>query len=78
MEILTETQVRRIRQVTDALGLDWNGVVVPLAAREGGLEKVMPDGKLLIRAPAGAAFESWWTGLRDRLEALDLGRTPRA
>lgn len=78
MEVLTEAQVRCIREVTDALGLDWNFVVVPLAAREKGLEQVLPDGKLLIRAPGGASFEPWRAGLRARLEALDLGRTPRA
>jgi len=78
MEILTEAEVRAIREVTDALGLDWNHVVVPLAAREGGLEMILPDGKLLIRAPAGPAFGPWRAGLRERLERMDLGRTPRA
>lgn len=77
MEVLTEVQGGRIREVTDALGLDWDSVVVPLAAREKGMEMILPDGKLLIRAPAGAAFERWWAGLRDRLEALNLGRMRR-
>lgn len=78
MDMLTEAEVRRIHEVTDGFRLDRDQVVVPLAAFEGEREMVLPDGKLLVRAPAGAAFGPWLAGLRARLERLDLGRTPRA
>jgi hypothetical protein len=38
----------------------------------------MVDGKLLIHAPGGPAFDPWLEGLRGRLEAMDLGAVPRA
>jgi hypothetical protein len=78
MTLLTPEQIRRIRGVTDSLQLDWDAVVVPLAASATPLERVMVDGKLLVRPPGGAAFDSWFTGLRVRLAALELDRVPRA
>jgi hypothetical protein len=78
MDILTEGQVRRLFEVTDGFRLDRDQVVVPLAGREKGMEMVLPDGKLLVGAPGGAAFEPWLAGLKARLERLDLSRTPRA
>jgi hypothetical protein len=63
--------------VTDGLELHRDWVVVPLNAAEEGLELVMPDGKVLIRAPGGTAFEPWLKDLPRRLAALDLRATPR-
>ena len=77
MELLTDDQVARITRVTDQLDLHPDWVVVPLNVADEGLEMMQPDGKVLIRAPGGAAFEPWLAGLRGRLERLDLGRTPR-
>jgi hypothetical protein len=77
MELLTVTRVERIYRVTDSLDLHRDWVVVPLNTAEEGSEIMQPDGKLLIRAPGGPAFEPWLAGLRGRLEQLDLGRTPR-
>lgn len=78
MTLLTSDQIRRIRETTDALQLDWDAVVVPLAASSTPFERVMVDGKLLIRPPGGAAFDPWFSGLRDRLLSLELERVPRA
>lgn len=77
MELLTADQVERIYRVADALDLHRDWVVVPLNTAAEGAEILQPDGKILIRAPGGAAFEPWLAGLRSRVEALDLGRTPR-
>lgn len=77
MEILTEEQVERIHRVCDQLGLSRDWVVVPLNAAEEPLEMLHPDGKLLLRPPGGVRFEPWLASLRDRLEALDLGRAAR-
>ncbi len=77
MELLTAEQVERIYQVTDQLGLQRDWVVVPLNAADHDVEMLHPDGKLLIRPPRGEAFDAWLQGLRERLEALDLGRAAR-
>lgn len=77
MRILSPEQIARIYGVTDLLKLNRNWIVVPLSASEAPLEQLLPDGKLLIHAPDGAAFEPWLAELPERLEALELHRTPR-
>lgn len=77
MELLTADQVERIYRITDQLDLNRDWVVVPLNVADQGLEMMHPDGKLLLRAPGGDRFESWLRELPDRLQELDLGRTPR-
>lgn len=76
--LLTASQVQRIFEITDALQLHRNWIVVPLVAGDVPQEFVLPDGKILLRPPAGAAFEPWIADLRPRLERLPLSRTPRA
>ncbi len=76
--VLTEEQVARVYALTDSLLLNPDWVVVPLVGSDTGLERILPDGKLLIRPAAGAAFEAWFTGLQHRLEALELDRALRA
>jgi len=77
MELLSADDVERIYRVTDGLDLHRDWVVVPLNVAGEGKELVMPDGKVLIRAPGGDAFEPWLKHLRERLETLDLRGTPR-
>jgi hypothetical protein len=78
MDILTPEQIARIYAVTDALDLNRNFVVVPLATKVGGLEMILPDGKLLVRGPPAGAFEAWFAGLRERLMGLEIARVRRA
>ncbi|MHC4607607.1 MAG: hypothetical protein ACYTAF_11885 [Planctomycetota bacterium] len=75
---LTSEQVHSVFDVTDALGLHRNWVVVPLAASDEPVELIMPCGKVLIRPPGGDAFDPWLEGLRGRLRKLDMHRVPRA
>lgn len=77
-EILSAENIERVYRLTDALLLNRDWVVVPLRGSDDGLEMVMPDGKLLIRPPAGPGFDAWFGGLKDRLQALDLDRALRA
>lgn len=77
-ELLTAAQVERVYEVTDALLLNRDWVVVPLRGSEAGLELTLPDGKILVRPPAGPAFDSWFADLKSRLRALDLDRALRA
>jgi hypothetical protein len=78
MQTLNSAQVQRIHEVTDSLGLHRTWITVPLAAAAHPLVRLMPDAKVLICAPAGAAFDGWLGELRSRLLSLDLSRTPRA
>ncbi len=78
MDLLTAAQVERIHEATDALGLHRTWVVVPLAASATPMERLLPDGKVLICAPPGAAFDGWIADLGRRLTDLDLSRTPKA
>lgn len=75
MEVLTQAQIDRIYEVTDGLKLHRNWVIIPLAAHPTGLERVMPDGKVLVRGPAGSAFDRWLEGLKRRLEKMEIKRT---
>ena len=77
-QALTAEQVDRIYRLTDSLLLNRDWVVVPLRGSSSGFETAMPDGKILVRPPAGSAFDSWFSGLKARLEALDLDRALRA
>ncbi|MBI2931181.1 MAG: hypothetical protein HYY16_05985 [Planctomycetes bacterium] len=76
--LLTAKQIDRVHDVTDSLGLKRLAIIVPLPAAETGGETVMPDGNLLICAPYGTRFDSWFVGLRERLLRMDLSRTPRS
>ena len=77
-DILSADQVERVYRVTDGLLLNRDWVVVPLRGSEQGLELIQPDGKLLVRPPAGPSFDLWCGGLKERLQALDLDRALRA
>jgi|SRR5579862_277667 len=77
MDLLTAKDVERIYLVTDQLQLHRDWVVVPLACAKEAFAIVQPDGKLLLRPPAGDLFEPWIDGLSARLSAIDLSRTAR-
>jgi hypothetical protein len=78
MHVLSEAQVRKVYELTDALMLNPDWVVVPLVGAPQGMEMLMPDGKVLIRPAGGDAFDAWFSGLKTRLDALDLSRALRA
>jgi len=78
MHVLSEAQVRKVYELTDALMLNPDWVVVPLVGAPQGMEMLMPDGKVLIRPAGGDAFDAWFSGLKTRLDLLDLSRALRA
>lgn len=75
--LVTPAQFDRIREITDSFGLDWDQVVIPLVGAISGMEMLMPDGKLLVRPPAGPDFDPWYAGLAERLANMDLSRVKR-
>jgi hypothetical protein len=78
MDVLTQAQVQKVYELTDALLLNRDWVVVPLVGAPQGLEMLMPDGKILVRPAGGDRFDSWFADLKTRLESLDLSRALRA
>lgn len=76
--VLSEAQVAKVYELTDSLLLNRDWVVVPLVGSAYGVEMLMPDGKVLIRPAGGEAFDAWFSGLKTRLESLDLSRALRA
>lgn len=76
--MLTPEQIDRIYDVAASLQINLDWVVVPMAGSDQAEERILPDGKILVKAPGGEAFEKWFTGLKERLESLDLSRTARA
>jgi hypothetical protein len=76
--VLTEAQVAKVYDLTDALLLNRDWVVVPLIGSPDGLEMLMPDGKILIRPAGSGRYDGWFAGLKTRLESLDLSRALRA
>jgi len=78
MNVLSEAQVRKVYELTGSLLLNPDWVVVPLVGAPQGTEMLMPDGKVLIRPEGGDGFDAWFSGLKTRLESLDLSRALRA
>jgi hypothetical protein len=76
-ELLTDLEAERIYRVVDALGFDRDGFILPLKTASEGKILSMPDGRILLRPPGGAAFEAWLADLPARLRETDLSRVPR-
>jgi hypothetical protein len=76
--LLTQAQVEKVYELTDSLLLNRDWVVVPLVGSADGMEMLMPDGKILVRPAGGVKFDGWFSGLKNRLESLDLSRALRA
>jgi len=76
-QLLSDDDVERIYRRTDELDLDRDWVIVPLVCAEAGLEQVLPDGKILLRAPGVLGFEPWLEGLTSRLLELGISRCAR-
>lgn len=77
MQLLSQEDVERILKITDALQLHRDWVVVPVDAVPEAREFQLPDGKIVLHAPTKEHFEAWLSGLRGRLQELDLGAVPR-
>ena len=77
MPLLTDEDLERILQVTDALQLHRDWIVVPIDAVPGGQLMQQPDGKIIIHGPPADTFEAWLKGLRAGLMELKLGAVPR-
>jgi hypothetical protein len=78
MKPISPTEVRRILEVTDKLGIHREGVVIPLAKDGLGGLRIVPGGKLEITAPEEVPFDEWLGSLPTAVSEVDLGRVKKA
>lgn len=76
VQLLSMEDVDRILEVTDALDLNRDWVIIPVDAVWEPRLVQQPDAKIIIHAPVRERFEPWISSLRGRLQRLDLGRVP--
>lgn len=77
MDLLTPGEIESVYAVTDGFGCNRNLVVVPMSAGPDAVERVLPDGKVFLRAPDGGRFVVWLQGLSGRVALMNLARARR-
>jgi hypothetical protein len=74
MDRVTLKEIERIFEITDALGLSREALVIPLRPRYPGSVRRLPNGNYEIVVDAQADFDQWLNWLRSRLsEELRAG-----
>lgn len=63
-------EMNLIFDVTDALGIDRESIIVPLEMEDPGGVKRSPNGELEVVAPASVPMEEWLPTLKRDLEEL--------
>jgi hypothetical protein len=63
------SEINRIFEVTDALGIHREHIVIPLATGTGRVRRI-PSGKLEIVVDAVQPFDDWLRALPDQLRAV--------
>ncbi len=64
------TQISRILELTDGLGISREAVEVPLSAGSPGQVRRLPNGKLEIVVDADQAFDDWLRSLSGRIRSV--------
>jgi hypothetical protein len=67
---VTIREIQRIFEVTDAMGIHREALVIPLGARHPGRIRKMPNGKIEIVVDSGVDFDQWVGGLQAELQKL--------
>jgi hypothetical protein len=67
LEAVTIREISRIFEVTDALGIHRERIVIPLRPRHPGRVRKMPGDKLEIVVEAEGPFEEWVSGLAEEI-----------
>lgn len=69
LQEVTAAEIGRILEVTDALGIHREQVVIPLMPRHPGRLRRTPAGKLEIVVDSQADFEAWLAELPGQVRA---------
>jgi hypothetical protein len=70
LEAVTIREIQRIFDVTDALGIHREMLVIPLRPRHPGRVRKMPGGKIEIVVEAEDPFDNWVAGLAEEIGKL--------
>ena len=70
LEAVTIREIQRIFEVTDALGIHREMLVIPLRPRHPGRVRRMPGGKIEIVVEAEGPFDDWLSLLADEIRKL--------
>ena len=63
LEVVTMKEIDAIFEITDALGVHRESLVIPLGPATPGKVRKLPSGKLEITVDAEAPIEEWVKGL---------------
>ena len=69
MQQVGMAEIQRIFEITDAMGIHRESIMIPLGPRNPGSVKKKPNGKFEIVVDASRDFETWLRGLADALRA---------
>ena len=69
LEAVTIREIQRIFEVTDAMGIHREQVVIPLRPRHPGRVRKMAGGRLEIVVDSERPFDEWVAGLADEIRA---------
>jgi hypothetical protein len=69
LEAVTIREIQRILEVTDAMGIHREMVVIPLRPRHPGGVRKMAGGRLEIVVDSERPFDEWLSGLADGIRA---------
>jgi hypothetical protein len=64
---VTLKEIYKIFEITDAMGLSREALVIPLGARHPGRVRRMPNGKIEILVDSEADFGEWLRGLEGEI-----------
>lgn len=70
IKALTLKEIERIFEVTDALGISREALVIPLRTEQPGRMRQIAGGKLEIVVDRDADFNLWLAGLESRIRSL--------
>ena len=69
LEAVTIREIQRIFEVTDAMGIHREQVVIPLRTRHPGRVRKMAGGRIEIVVDSDRPFDDWVAGLADEIRA---------
>lgn len=69
LDMVSFTQISRILELTDSLGLSREWVEIPLSLGRPGTVKRLSNGKLEITVDADAPFDEWLRSLTQQIQA---------
>jgi hypothetical protein len=69
LEVVTIREIQRIFQVTDAMGIHRELIVIPLRTRHPGRVRRMPNGRIEIVVESEGSFDDWVAGLEAEIKA---------